>query len=84
MLSISGLTLEQFADLMGGLGFNAEKGEREKVKPVDMTTPKDGAPKVTEAPAEAPDTPVMDVAAEEPAGPSEIDLLIEIRDSLAK
>ena len=30
MLSITGLTLEQFADLMGGLGYNAEKGERKK------------------------------------------------------
>ena len=32
MLSITGLTLEQFADLMGGLGYKGEKGEREKVK----------------------------------------------------
>lgn len=32
MLSITGMTLEQFADLMGGLGYKAEKGEREKVK----------------------------------------------------
>ncbi|MEX3014450.1 helicase-related protein [Gymnodinialimonas hymeniacidonis] len=32
MLSISGLTLEQFADLMGGLGYKAEPGERVKVK----------------------------------------------------
>ncbi|UYV37774.1 helicase-related protein [Rhodobacteraceae bacterium D3-12] len=32
MLSISGLTLEQFADLMQGLGYKAEKGERPKVK----------------------------------------------------
>ena len=34
MLSITGTTLEQFADLMQGLGYAAEKGEREKVKPV--------------------------------------------------
>ncbi len=34
MLSITGMTLEQFADLMQGLGYAAEKGEREKVKPV--------------------------------------------------
>ena len=34
MLSITGMTLEQFADLMQGLGYKAEKGEREKVKPV--------------------------------------------------
>ncbi|UWQ17200.1 helicase-related protein [Jannaschia sp. M317] len=33
MLSITGMTLEQFADLMEGLGYNAEKGERPKVKP---------------------------------------------------
>ncbi|MCI4661172.1 MAG: disulfide oxidoreductase [Neomegalonema sp.] len=31
MLSITGTTLEQFASLMEGLGFRAEKGEREKV-----------------------------------------------------
>ncbi|MEL7465633.1 MAG: helicase-related protein [Pseudomonadota bacterium] len=30
MLSITGMTLEQFADLMSGLGFKAEKGERPK------------------------------------------------------
>lgn len=34
MLSITGMTLEQFSDLMGGLGYKAEKGERAKVKPV--------------------------------------------------
>lgn len=32
MLSITGMTLEQFADLMQGLGYKAEKGEREKLK----------------------------------------------------
>jgi ATP-dependent RNA helicase SUPV3L1/SUV3 len=32
MLSITGMTLEQFADLMGGLGYKAERGERAKVK----------------------------------------------------
>lgn len=30
MLSITGMTLEQFADLMGGLGFDVTKGERDK------------------------------------------------------
>jgi ATP-dependent RNA helicase SUPV3L1/SUV3 len=40
MLSITGMTLEQFADLMGGLGYKAEKGEREKVKaPVAASVP---------------------------------------------
>jgi ATP-dependent RNA helicase SUPV3L1/SUV3 len=32
MLSITGMTLEQFSDLMEGLGYKAEKGERPKVK----------------------------------------------------
>ena len=36
MLSITGMTLEQFAGLMQGLGYKAERGEREKVKPVDQ------------------------------------------------
>ncbi len=43
MLSITGMTLEQFADLMQGLGYAAEKGEREKVKPVAEVPPKDTA-----------------------------------------
>jgi len=32
MLSITGMTLEQFSDLMQGLGYKAERGERAKVK----------------------------------------------------
>ena len=32
MLSITGMTLEQFADLMAGLGYKGEKGERAKAK----------------------------------------------------
>ncbi|WP_276715210.1 helicase-related protein [Pseudooceanicola nitratireducens] len=42
MLSITGMTLDQFADLMQGLGYKADKGEREKQRPVAA------------APAEAP------------------------------
>ncbi len=34
MLSITGLTLDQFADLMQGMGYQAEKGERQKARPV--------------------------------------------------
>ncbi|WP_317055581.1 helicase-related protein [Roseovarius rhodophyticola] len=49
MLSITGMTLEQFADLMQGLGYKAERGEREKVKP----TPAEDAPPVTTETAEA-------------------------------
>lgn len=66
MLSITGLTLEQFADLMAGLGYRAEKGERVKARPVpeaaddtagdppDMTL---GAPPQPEGAAEAPTAP---------------------------
>ncbi|WP_300518747.1 helicase-related protein [Aliiroseovarius sp.] len=43
MLSITGMTLEQFADLMQGLGYKAEKGEREKVKGPSETPAKDAA-----------------------------------------
>jgi ATP-dependent RNA helicase SUPV3L1/SUV3 len=32
MLSITGMTLEQFGDLMAGLGYKGEKGERPKTK----------------------------------------------------
>jgi ATP-dependent RNA helicase SUPV3L1/SUV3 len=36
MLSITGMTLEQIPDLMQGLGYKAEKGERVKVKPAPV------------------------------------------------
>ena len=32
MLSITGMTLEQFSDLMGGLGYKCERGERPKIQ----------------------------------------------------
>ncbi|MEL7133654.1 MAG: disulfide oxidoreductase, partial [Pseudomonadota bacterium] len=55
MLSITGMTLEQFAGLMQGLGYKAEKGEREKVKAADQVVTADAAP-------DAGDQPVMDAA----------------------
>ncbi|MGR3758567.1 helicase-related protein [Roseobacteraceae bacterium NS-SX3] len=55
MLSITGMTLEQFADLMQGLGYRAEKGERAKAKPVDAVVTETGTPEA--------DQPVMDAAA---------------------
>ncbi|WP_282118686.1 helicase-related protein [Ruegeria atlantica] len=63
MLSITGMTLEQFADLMQGLGYKAERGEREKVKaaPVEAEKP---ATDVTEQPA-AEETPAPEAEAEE-------------------
>ncbi len=55
MLSITGMTLEQFADLMTGLGYKAAKDERAKVKPVTEVMP-EAAKDI------AADTPVIDVA----------------------
>ncbi|WP_299687409.1 helicase-related protein [uncultured Tateyamaria sp.] len=57
MLSITGMTLEQFAGLMEGLGYKADKGEREKVKAVDAVVA--GQPEA--------DTPVMDAGDTAPA-----------------
>lgn len=56
MLSITGMTLEQFSDLMAGLGYAAEKGERVKVKaapekPADAEAPADDAVVAQETPA---------------------------------
>ncbi|MDG1999992.1 MAG: helicase-related protein [Amylibacter sp.] len=39
MLSITGMTLEQFADLMSGLGYSGERDERVKVKAVVEVKP---------------------------------------------
>nr|WP_254446491.1 helicase-related protein [Ruegeria sp. HKCCD8929] len=78
MLSITGMTLEQFADLMQGLGYKAERGEREKVKPAPVeATPETAEATPTEAEAEAPEqpaaeeTPAPETAPEEVAAPAE-------------
>ncbi|MDA0961838.1 MAG: helicase-related protein, partial [Proteobacteria bacterium] len=65
MLSITGLTLDQFADLMQGLGYRAEKGERPRQRPApevvapEVAAPEAAAPEATEAPEtlEATETP---------------------------
>ncbi|ATG49588.1 disulfide oxidoreductase [Celeribacter ethanolicus] len=53
MLSITGMTLEQFADLMEGLGYKADKSERVKMKTVDQVLSDDampaGEPEIPEA-----------------------------------
>ena len=68
MLSITGMTLEQFADLMAGLGYKAEKGEREKVKAVATEVVADQAAPEAEAPAEVPaDAPSEGVASTDEA-----------------
>ncbi|MEO1108394.1 MAG: helicase-related protein [Pseudomonadota bacterium] len=67
MLSITGMTLEQFADLMQGLGYKAERGEREKVKAAPAEAPATGT---AEKPA-AEETPAVEVSPEEVAAPTE-------------
>ncbi|HSF64313.1 MAG TPA: hypothetical protein VLA78_07990, partial [Paracoccaceae bacterium] len=76
MLSITGMTLDQFADLMTGLGYRAERGERPKARP-EATAPVAAAEApAAETPADAapaPDAtetaePVPETAAE-PAAP---------------
>ncbi|MHC0054864.1 helicase-related protein [Actibacterium sp. D379-3] len=82
MLSITGMTLEQFADLMQGLGYKAEKAERAKVKaaPVAETPVAEAAsdtapaePAAPEAVEPSPDPvtepPVADVAAAPESAP---------------
>jgi ATP-dependent RNA helicase SUPV3L1/SUV3 len=39
MLSITGMTLEQFSDLMAGLGYKGERGEREKIRAEPVAQP---------------------------------------------
>ena len=65
MLSITGMTLEQFVNLMEGLGYKAERGERPKVKA--ETAPAEAVAE-TETPAE--EKPAEDAVAAEEA-PSE-------------
>ncbi|WP_099826406.1 helicase-related protein [Oceaniglobus indicus] len=69
MLSITGMTLEQFAGLMQGLGYRAEKGERPKVKaaPKAADTPLTDVPQ--DPPAPAPDEAPGDQPSETPAEP---------------
>ena len=79
MLSITGMTLEQFANLMQGLGYRAEKAERVKVKapaaePVasgpasDAEVSGDGMPEAVETAPE--DAPTAEIPAAEPEAPT--------------
>ncbi|WP_281972266.1 helicase-related protein [Ruegeria faecimaris] len=67
MLSITGMTLEQFADLMQGLGYKAERAEREKVKPAPAELP---AAEATEV-AASEEVPAPEGTPEEVAAPTE-------------
>ena len=84
MLSITGMTLEQFADLMAGLGYKADKGERVKLKQAaatdaksseaadtaDVTAEVDAAAEQQDAPAD--EVPATDLPAEEAAPEMEV------------
>ncbi len=68
MLSITGMTLEQFADLMAGLGYKVDKGERVKVKQVVPTEAKPSeAAETADVPSEV--TTDADPAAEQNDAP---------------
>ncbi|WP_285672694.1 helicase-related protein [Paralimibaculum aggregatum] len=69
MLSITGCTLEQFAEIMNGLGFQAERGEREKTARTQSRAGggAKGAP-AADAPASEPEA---EAAAEPPAPAAE-------------
>ncbi|MDA7966679.1 helicase-related protein [Ruegeria sp.] len=70
MLSITGMTLDQFADLMQGLGYKAERGEREKVKPTPVEATEQPAAEAAEQPA-AEETPAPQGATDEVSAPAE-------------
>jgi ATP-dependent RNA helicase SUPV3L1/SUV3 len=64
MLSITGMTLEQFAKLMEGLGYSAERGERPKVKAQAQDAGQEPEPV-------QPDVPVPEETPAEPPAPPE-------------
>jgi ATP-dependent RNA helicase SUPV3L1/SUV3 len=70
MLSITGMTLEQFAGLMEGLGYRAERGERPKLRA--SASPDAGAAEgAVAADPPKPDVPVPSETPAEPPAPSE-------------
>lgn len=60
MLSITGMTLEQFAALMQGLGYAAEKGERVKVRSAEAAIPEAAPETALDARPEASDAPLTE------------------------
>ena len=74
MLSITGMTLDQFADLMAGLGYKGEKAERAKVKAaepvvvipeIDPNVPQNPIPEEVSVLAPMPEEPVAEEVAPE-------------------
>ncbi|ARO13959.1 helicase [Ketogulonicigenium robustum] len=77
MLSITGLSLEQFAALMEGIGYRAEKAERPKVRPVKAAEASSEAPiaDATEVVADVAAEPVVEATAEiTPEAPAEVEV----------
>jgi ATP-dependent RNA helicase SUPV3L1/SUV3 len=72
MLSITGLTLEQFAALMTGLGYRAQRGEREKLRAV-ADAAADAAPEAAPDPVAADSAPqtAPEAVTEPEAAPAE-------------
>jgi ATP-dependent RNA helicase SUPV3L1/SUV3 len=73
MLSITGLTLDQFSDLMTGMGYRGEKAERPKVKPAPKVEAKTEE-KAEEATAET--AAALDPVVPEPQTPPALDEII--------
>ncbi|MEM9781365.1 MAG: helicase-related protein [Pseudomonadota bacterium] len=68
MLSITGCTLEQFAELMDGLGFQGEKGERPKRARIPEPKAETSIePGTAEVPANQPTAPTADAPADQPS-----------------
>jgi len=65
MLSITGLTLEQFADLMSGLGYTAECGERPKLKAAPEASEPPSTP-ATETETTTDEVPEVEASVEVP------------------
>jgi ATP-dependent RNA helicase SUPV3L1/SUV3 len=73
MLSITGMTLDQFADLMEGLGYKGEKSERPKAKPAapkELTA--EAIAEAAAAAAAATKIIITDDAAEAPAAETDV------------
>ncbi len=77
MLSITGMTLEQFADLMQGLGYRAEKGERVKVKKPQADAPAATAPAAEAGATEEAASEGTEAAAEQVDAPVAADSAVE-------
>ena len=71
MLSITGCTLEQLADILGNLGFKGERGERPKPqRPAPAPNP-EGEGQKAESTAEAPASEAEDTAASDASAPDD-------------